>query len=677
MKKTQMSILVSYLLWGVASFLILPKFPNLLASSYIIFFQFFIPGLVVGISFGLSKRPLTEIVLFSFIISYMVYLVAALPTLFFHVAWPLFIGFNVFLYFLALAIFIIKSGKGLIVKWNKPDANEIFVIVLGIVVLFVFTYINFRSDATEYNNRISSSLQSNHVETTNLSHWILKDNGQLIKEPIKSFFSDYKTYFNFLAMPIKYTAMDQRHGWFIFNKLFIFLSILGIYCLGKKLRGPVSGHLALLFFMVTVFIFGFYYGENSFTATGALFEHAAYGRFVAENIFLLAFYLMAVEAFQNQQRNSFLFAGLILLCMFSIHYYAFCWAAINFLLFSLIVFFTSIRRGNEKFAEFKNLVMNNARTAVFSVLLILGLFIFTNYINDAFYLANTMVEGQPGRFDLINKVTLAGQIKTLWDKENILFILSIMLGIPLLVAHAIKKKDVAAKFLLSNVLLYVITMLPLVYNALMAHKLKSFTERLDASLLFYVIAAFLIAWLVDRFKTISKFVICLAALSTVLIFIVFGTDNSYAKELRYRKITGFYYMQTTNYFNYLEKPDGRQGGFTVLTNIKAAMDVFAYFNAYTFQYRKELYGTPAISAGRKDIERLLFYPHEQGGKLVKLIEQARVDYIIIPTEKSTYAVVNSAADFNKALDFYNGLNNYNLIYSDDYYYVYKKHVAQN
>ncbi|MFH0780006.1 MAG: hypothetical protein V1928_04090 [Parcubacteria group bacterium] len=677
MKKTQLSILCLYLLWGIASFLILLKLPNLLASSYIIFFQCFIPGLVVGISFGLSKRPLTEIILFSFILSYMVYLVAALPTLFFHVAWPLFIGFNVFLYLLALAIFIIKSRKGLIVKWNKPDANEIFVIALGIVVLFTFTYINFRSDATEYNNRILSSLQSKHVETTNLSHWILKDDGQLIKEPIKSFFSDYKTYFNFLALPIKYTAMDQRYGWLIFNKLFIFLSILGIYCLGKKLRGPVSGHLALLFFMVAVFIFGFYYGENSFAATGALFEHAAYGRFVAENIFLLAFYLVAVEAFQNQQRNSFLFAGLILLCMFSIHYYAFCWAAINFLLFSLIVFFTSIRGANKKFAEFENLARNNARVAVFSVLIILGLFLFTNYVNDAFYLANTMVEGQPGRFDVINNVTFAGQIKTIWHRENFLFLLLIILGIPLLVAHIIKKKDVAAKFLLSNVLLYVMAALPLVYNALMAHKLKSFAERLDASLLFYAIAAFLIAWLVNGFKAIGKFVICFAALSTVLIYVVFGTNNSFVEELRYRKITGFYYMQTTNYLNYLEKPEGRDDGFTVLTNIKTAMDVFAYLNAYTFQYRKELYGTPAISAGRKDIDRLLFYPREQDGKLVKLIEQARVDYIVIPTVKSSYAVVNSAADFNKALDFYSGLKNYKLIYSDDYYYVYKKHVAKN
>ena len=632
MKKVQLSILFVYLLWVGAFLLNLAQSPSLVVFSYLTFFQFFIPGLVLGLSFGLAKRPLTEIIFFSFILSYLVYLAAALPTLFFQVQWPIFVGLNVFLYLLVFAIFIIKSYKGLILKWIKPDGHEIFVVALGIFVLLSFTYINFRSDANQYNNRITSSRQSSYVETKLAANWIPDDDGELSREFVRAFHHDYKPYFSFLALPLKYSSVDQRYGWFIFTKLFIFLSIIGVYCFGRKLGGPICGHLALMLFMFTVFIVSFYYGLHNIINSGLWFAQAAYGRHVAENIFLLGFYLTIIEAFRNRERKSFLFAGLILLCMLSVHHFAFLWAAVNFFLFSIIVFFVSACRAKNFFPELKNFLKNNAYVAIPSVIFLLGLIVLSNYWEDVTYFATTIEENYPGYNDSIKRVTVFEQIRMLWDNASILFILSIVLGIPFLALRAIRKENIASQFLLSNIFLYVILKSPAVYNTLLVKEMGSVVGRLDGGLLFFIIIAFLIGCLVKRLKLKGTLLIYAMGLSAVIIFTIFGTDNSFAKELRYRKNAGYDFLRTTEYFKSIEKPSNDAGGFTVLTNLKTAVDMYAFFNAYTFQYKERLYW-PLIMRGRKDLERLLYYPQEEDGKLIDLIDNSQVDYIIVPTEK--------------------------------------------
>ena len=297
----------------------------------------------------------------------------------------------------------------------------------------------------------------------------------------------------------------------------------------------------------------------------------------------------------------------------------------------------------------------------------------TNYWNELTSFSTTFDQSYPGYNEGIGikKVTSLEQIRTLWNPTNILSIFAILLGVPWLIIRVITKKDIASQFLLSNIFLYLIVKSPLVYNALLENKMRIIAERLDGMLLFFIITAFIIVFFVKRLKLKENYLKYIIWLSTVIIFVLFGTDNSFAEELRYRKNAGYNYLKMTEYFKSLEKPVNDVGGFTVLTDIKTAYDVYAFFNAYVFQYRKELWLPLAISLGRKDLERLIFYP-EEGDKLFDLIENNRVDYIIVPTEKTLYVSIENAVNFDRAINFYNSLEAYKLIYLDEYYYVYKK-----
>ena len=667
MKKIKLSIILLYLLWIIAFVLGTTKSTNIVIFTYITLFQFFIPGLVLGASFGLFNRPLTEIILYSFILSYMVYLVATLPTLFFQVKWQFFVGLNIFLYLLVFVIFIIKSYKGLIFKWVKPDVNEIFVIALGIVVLLSFTYINFRSDASYYNNRISSSIQSNYVETGSYN-WNLNKDGSMSNIKYCVFHEKFKPFFNFLALPLKYTSFDQRYGWFIFNKIFIFLSIIGVYCLGRGLLNPTYGYLSLLFFMVIVFILGFYYGEGNITRTGLLFAQAAYPRHVSENIFLLAFYLTCVNAFRTQNRNTFLFAGLILLSILSIHYYAFTWAVLNFVMFSVIIFALSLYYTKNVSFEFTKLLKNNMYVAAFSAVYLLCLIIFTDYYHDFIYYKKYFQATYSGYGSayLANK-TFYGQCLTLLNKANILIVISIIFGTPLLILKAKSVTAFVPLFLLSNLLVYLLLKFPL-HNLVLEFN-AALAGRVDGGVLPFMIVAFIVVCLGKRLNWKTSYMNYTAAVVIVTIFVVFGTNNSFAEKLRYRKNAGHDYLKMTEYFNSIKTPS--EGGITVFTNYKTAVDVFAFLNAYVYQYDSKAIWPFTISWYKKDLEELLIYPDKQSEKLNFFVNNNRVDYIVLPTANTPYLTKKMVLNFDRAIKFYNQLKTYKLIYSDKYYYVYK------
>ncbi len=677
MKEARLLFSSLYILWILAFILSISGSSDTAIFSYIVLFQFFVPGMVLGASFGLFKRPITEIILFSFIISYLIYLAAALPTLFLRVEWTHFIGLNIFLYTAVLVIFFMKSYKGLSFNLKKPDVQELFIIVFGVVALLLFSYINFRSDASYYNNQISSSLESRYVETFNYN-WNFDKEGELTRSYNKQFHHDYQPYFNFLALPLKYSSFDQRYGWFIFNKLFVFLSIIAVYCLGRKLLNPGCGYLSLQFFLINIFIVGFYYRTGSIGASGLIFAQAAYNRHVAENIFLLAFYLVSIEAFRDHRKRSFFCAGLILLSMLSMHYFAFFWASLNFLSFSMIIFAVSLYHTKNASFEFVKLLKSNIYVSISSIIYLLCLFALTDYYSDYAYCTKMYDAYMSDFYGVIRfkKLAFLELIKGFHGIGYILIIISIIAGVPFLIikivaSRAVKvfgTREIASIFLLSNLLLYLVLRFP-VYNTILVNN-HWLAWRINGGLLSFVIIAFVIANLSERFNlknTVFKYT---PAVLIIIIFTVFGTDNGFAKKVRYRKNSGYEYLKVTEYFKSIDKPI--DGGITIYTDYKSAFDVFANFNVYTVQYWPKMFWPFTISPFKKDLEHLLFHPQEQEEKLLAFLNKNRVDYIILPTKNTLYLKKEDAPNFDEAIKFYSGMKKYNLVYSDKYYYVFKK-----
>ena len=707
-------ILLLYLIWFVDFILSISGSYSYIAFTYLTFFQMFIPGFVLGISFGLSKRPLTEIILYSFVFSYFVYLIVALPTLFFNIDWEFFLTLNFLLYFFIAAIFLLRINRGLLLEWDRPNINEVFVIILAVAVAISFTYINFRSDASQYNNRIASSLQSEQVQTVHSTQWTIDDNGELSSESKSIFHHDYKPYFSFLALPLKYfyvdqhSYVDQRYGWFIFSKFFILLSIVAAYCLGNRLYGVRFAHISLLCYIFIVFVLGFYAGSTNLKASGIFFSQIAYPRGVSF-IFLLAFYITSLDAIRTRETWKFFAAGLILLCIFTISSMDFYWASLNFLLFSIIVFLKSGFSKKDLFYRIIQFLKHNAYVAIPSAIVLLAPFSLTDYWREGLNFRLTWVDRYPDFDDPRYKLNTIEWAKKFIDRSGILYVTTLILSFPLLIKLVIKERNISTQFLLSNISALVIFKSPMAHNFLVDNKLRMISLRIDHWFLFFIFIAFLVNLYVSK-RTVnnedsSKKSIWLYCSLIVIISIAFGTDNRFSKDLRHRKNAGYEFLESTEYLRYLKPISDKTEGISVLTNIKTAVDVYAFINAATFQYRSDYYWSLSIALGRKDLEHLLFYPNDvshfvegykkwkdlseflnakslnnqflrwkdKGGRLIDLIELNRVDYIVIPTLNSPYSSkVESSIHFNNAIDFYNNLDNYTLVYLDRYYYVYKR-----
>jgi hypothetical protein len=181
----------------------------------------------------------------------------------------------------------------------------------------------------------------------------------------------------------------------------------------------------------------------------------------------------------------------------------------------------------------------------------------------------------------------------------------------------------------------------------MFNKMRVIAERLEGGLLFFIISAFMFGYLLKKLKINKSFSMRIVQALVVIIFVIFGTDNNFAKKIRYRKNAGYEYLKMTEYFKSMKEPSDGTGGFTILTNYKTAVDVYAFFNAYVFQYKKDFYGPLALSIGRKDLDRLLYCPQEDESKLIDFIEKNRVDYIIVPTLKTEYVGKDNVVNFDR------------------------------
>lgn len=676
-KKVELSILILYFLFVAALIINIYKPYSLAVFLYITFFQFFIPGMVLGASFGLFKRPFTEIILYSFIISYLIFLVASLPTLLFSIEWQSFIGINVFLYLLVLAVFLLKRHKNEDFEFKKPETQELCVLALGVLILLSYTYVNYRNDATFYNHIVSASLESKHIEKK-IYAWALSNDGKLSKELIKLFTLNYVQYFNFIALPLKCAAFDQRYAWLIYHKLFSFLSMLSVYCLGRGLLNPTCGYLSLFFYFVTVFPLGFYY----FYLTGdigLMFMQSAHAKQVTQNIFLFAFYSTIITAFKTQNRNNYLFAGAILLCMLSIHQLSFVYGVLNYIMFSVIILFVSAYNTKGIYSEFIKILKNGFYVASLSVVYLLYFFICSGYFNEIMYYHTIWSKSQ---FDYPEAMAIKNwafydKLKSLFGRAKILIDISLIFGIPFWILKFAKKRlrvsnEFCSMFLFSNLVLYLLLKFPL-FKALTQLDF-SIGNYVDALLLSCFILAFIVACTLERLKlnlNLSGFNFAVVLLTT-LVYIFFGTNNVFAKHFRTKNhLSGDVYLAMTEYLNSIKKCP--EGGVTVLTAMKPSVDAYAFLNAYVFQFEgATLYPYSLNSAKIKEIDELIFYPHKNESKVKSFINSKRVDYIVLPTVNTPWVTKEQAEDNSQAIGFYKRFPGYKLIYSDKYYYVYER-----
>ncbi|KJJ84750.1 membrane protein, partial [Candidatus Omnitrophus magneticus] len=119
----------------------------------------------------------------------------------------------------------------------KPKSEDILILTIALFVLISFNHVNFRNDATYYIKRIKDAYYTENVEFNNYE-LKLGDDGKIKRERRIFFIQDRKPYFNYLSLPIKFYKFDFRYTWFIYTKIFAFLSILAVFVLASNLIGP-------------------------------------------------------------------------------------------------------------------------------------------------------------------------------------------------------------------------------------------------------------------------------------------------------------------------------------------------------------------------------------------------------------------------------------------------------
>jgi len=765
MSRVKNIALILYLIWFISFVANVNGVYGSVALSYLIFFQLFVPGFILNAIFGFLNKPLTELILYSFVLSYLIYLIAAIPTFFVDVDWGIFTLINVVLYLSILVLFLVKIFRGLNIQWDVKNPNEIFVVILALIVAVSFSYINFRSDASQYNNRIVSSIQAENVQSTYSTKWLI-DGDRVYSKNVSEFHHDYKAYFSFLALPIKYSVIDQRYGWFIFSKFFIFLSILAAYSLGKKLYGYKFGHLSLFFFLGAVLVLGLYNGGVNISTSGYLFAQISYPRGVAGSVFMIVFYMSLIDAIKKSDDIKLLLSGLILLSIFTVSTLDFYWASLNTFIFSIIVLFKANVISDVKgyCHSINGCIKYNAVIALPSALLLLLLIMFTNYWQEGINFQSTFEEKYPGFNSDIYKLNVISYIQKFIDRSGSVYIFVLFMFSIFVVKNMVKTDSVSSIFILSNMLLYLVFKNNISHNLLIDYDLRMISTRIDGWLLFYIYCSFisyyffekamvqkelknnkqnLLIFSKDYFFSVNKIVnykkitnnqfimsvtmlfydtfnkiksytftvnyfllkdIWKLSIATVMIVLAFSLDNKFTHDLRIRKNAGHDFLSSTEYLKHIIDDRGYKE-LSVLTNYKTAVDAFAFLNAATIQYREEYYWPLNIALGRKDVERLFYYPDEdsifldqykasknvkeflnvrgldeneflnfriKGGKIINIINASLFDYIIIPTRKTRYAgKVDNQEDFEKAIRFYNDLSDYRLVYNDKYYYVYE------
>jgi hypothetical protein len=517
------------MLWGAVFALGLSRPLGTPGFLMLVLFQFFVPGLVLGASFGLVKRPCTEIIVYSFIISYLVFLAATLPSLVMRISWPVFTGMNIFLYLLVLAVFFVRCRRET-GELPKPEPLELLVAALGILVMATYSYINYRNDATYYNHIISASLQSPYLENK-IWIWNFSSGGQLVREPVNLFQLNYVQYFNFLAFPLKTSAYDQRYAWLLYHKLFCFLSMLSIYSFGRRLLNAACGTLSLFLYMITVLLLGFYYYYPS-GEMGLLFLQAAHAKQVTQYILLFAFYSTLITAFRDNRRNTFLFAGAILLAMLTIHQLSFVYGVFSFVMFGILVPVFA-RRGTrgmrrEIYALLKKGLYVMLLPAVYLIYLLIG----SGYYKEIMYYHTVYSKSQWDDPDAmaIKSWGIGDKLKSLLGRAKVLIDVSVPAGVLFWGRAWIRKRpniylEFGSLFLLSNLALYLLLKFPL-FNLLT--RLDFSTGRyIDSLFLSYCIPAFIIASFFDggKLRMSMRGFNCAVIGLTAVLYILFGTNN--------------------------------------------------------------------------------------------------------------------------------------------------------
>jgi hypothetical protein len=137
-------------------------------------------------------------------------------------------------------------------------------------------------------------------------------------------------------------------------------------------------------------------------------------------------------------------------------------------------------------------------------------------------------------------------------------------------------------------------------------------------------------------------------------------------------VAGDAYLAMTGYIRAIQQKSPEQG-VAVLTNMKSSIDAYAFLNAYVFQFENAtLYPYSLDKKKIEQIDRLMLFPHKYETEVRDFIGSRRVDYIVLPTERTPWIGSEQAPDSREAIRFFDRFPGYRQMYSDEYYHVYKQ-----
>ena len=652
-----------YLIWFAAVFL-LPQ-NNIYTFTYITIFQFFVPGILLAFVLNIHNRSVIELLLYGAIFSYIIFLLTIMSCLRISVSWDTFLVSIFVVYVIILIVFLMRGGKSSYSFLRPPTKNEILVCIIGMLVAIVFSHVSFRNDATYYIKRIKDLYHSNTVEFTQ-HDLIMNETGQLEMKENKLFMHDWQPYFNYLTLPLKLSKLDFRYAWYIYTKLYIFISILAVLVLGNNLLGPAYSPIVLALYFISIFPLAFYYGQTDMEI-GVIFSEMAYPRMVSENIFYFAFLNTMLQSFRTHSRKLLIIAGLILLCLASQHLVAFSFGAVNLIMFTSVLFCVSAFSRHGSFDLLKIFFKRNFTVVIFSLLFFLLIPDYFQKITDYLFAHNYQKKLviYDSYINIVDKTWLQLLLEV-FSRSNLMIALSVAIGLPFLLIRTYKSRSKIHLFLLSNLFVYLLLKFPL-YNPVY-HLSGAFARRFDAALLSCFIVAFLVIAVLRSIRLREGLSGYAAFLIVLFTFIFYGTE-SYASTHWKMWNWGRDYFKMTKYLEYFEIDKVK--GITVLTDYKTALDVYANLDAYLYNYDDALKHVAHFAITNK-MDDLLYSPNRNAASFKKLTEISPADFIIFPKEKYAYLPPEKMkVILEESYPFYRGLKDYDIVYEDGYYVIFK------
>lgn len=646
---------------------------NLWAFSYVALYHCFVPGILLVLSFRDVRQSFSHTLFWGGIFSYLLYVFSVLPLLRVGgVSWRYYLYFLIGMHSVILAVFLWKTfradrremaGGG----WSR---NSVWVVLVALMIAGCFNHVNFRNDSTYYIKRIKDAAHAQQVEFNNYE-FVLDGQGAVQRQRASFFIHDWKPYYNYLAIPIRWVKTDVHQAWFLYTKIFIFQALLGASLLARALLGPTGSWIGLLLYVVNILPLRFFYGQSTESLDpGVIFSQMAQPRTVSEQIFLVAFFLACYSWLTSGKSKFLLLSGLMLLAITTQHYVALLLGGMNFVAFSLLALVLKAKEAGAWRAA-KGFTKNNllvfAPPALFFLLVPeylqkLNQFLFHSDFQQSNPIYQTRILFDKSFFQLLSEIC---------SPHNLMIFVAVFAGSFYLMGKVRNRAGKAYVFLLTNLFVYLALKFPL-YN-LIFDVSGAVARRLDAGLLSWLIVAVLVHGLLRRAMIRESLVKATSIVLIAGLFAVYGVD-AFAADKRQRWNWGLHYLEMTKFLEYFRTQDTKD--LRILTNYKNALDIYANLDAYLFQYDAQQYYPFNITA---KLDEMVLYPWRNPQEMEYFLGVNKVDYIVLPGMDSGYFPQQEVRDaLPRTYDYYLSAG-YSAVYQDSHARVFKRilgHASQ-